>query len=272
MKKARELLPAITIMALLAACTLLSGRIASAVALRLDFCVTVIVPQLFVSLVVSQLAGMTVNADNTLAILLIGACSGYPSGAVMARRLYDRGSIDRDGAARLCACSSGASLSFTVGYVGNILLGNLWSGVLIFVWQLTVLIIASRVMRIKVTPCSHSRKADLLSAVKQAALQMIEICGVIIVFSLPAELITRTFALPSLAKILICGASELSLGCYCAAGNGAALAAICGVGGFCAAMQVKSALGDEISMAPYLAVRGISGVVLGVLGFLFLTK
>ncbi|MFR5865376.1 MAG: hypothetical protein ACLUFV_09580 [Acutalibacteraceae bacterium] len=114
--------------ALLALFVLLNvyGRTAEAGTLAgIRFCVTVIAPSLFIYIVLAKLilgsaaAGWFAKPSQSLFLLLLGFLCGFPTGAVLARELYDRGGVSAKRASYICAYANNPSLSFVLGFAGS---------------------------------------------------------------------------------------------------------------------------------------------------------
>ncbi len=255
-------------------CIFLSHAISDAVYQKLIFCGKIIIPQLFISMAVSSLITEIRPPDflggrtRTFFMLMICALCGFPNGAVAAKKFYDTRSLDKNGAAMFCACSGSVSASFMIGYTGKII--GTKAATLLLAIQLAVLTAIYFAKPFEYTMSPHGFCCDAVGAVKNAGKKCIDVCAVITAFSLPSALLTQYADMPMTAEILINGIFEFSSGINAASGNIMLTAIICGFGGICVAAQVKTILGNDISIMPFLAVRAVSAAALGV-SALFLT-
>ena len=140
--------------ALLALFVLLNvyGRTAEAGTLAgIRFCVTVIAPSLFIYIVLAKLilgsaaAGWFAKPSQSLFLLLLGFLCGFPTGAVLARELYDRGGVSAKRASYICAYANNPSLSFVLGFAGERAFPGSGAG-----WKFSLLIVLSSLLNMLV--------------------------------------------------------------------------------------------------------------------------
>lgn len=128
------------------------GRTAEAGTLAgIRFCVTVIAPSLFIYIVLAKLilgsaaAGWFAKPSQSLFLLLLGFLCGFPTGAVLARELYDRGGVSAKRASYICAYANNPSLSFVLGFAGERAFPGSGAG-----WKFSLLIVLSSLLNMLV--------------------------------------------------------------------------------------------------------------------------
>ncbi len=256
-------------LAMLLLCILVPSEISVSVYDSLLFCGRTIIPQVFLGMVISSLvADMPLpkfisGKMRTVILLVICMLCGSPNGAVTAKRLYDTGALDKKGAEMFCACSGSVSASFMMGFVAETTKSNA-AAITMLVSQIAV---SLAVFCFAPFECGYSNesKKSVVAAIKNACINCINVCGMIIFFSLPMALLQRNVYLPEGIMAILKGIFEFSSGVAAANGDLKATAIICGFGGLCVAAQVKSILESRLSAKPFLAVRLMSAALMGAL-------
>ena len=297
MEKTGKALKNVLAAALLAAFVLLNvyGRTAEAGTLAgIRFCVTVIAPSLFIYIVLSKLilgsaaAGWFAKPSQALFLLALGFLCGFPTGAVLARELYDRGGVSAKRASYICAYANNPSLSFVLGFAGKRAFPGSGAG-----WKFSLLIIASSLLNMlvlravfftaeeraelsKPLALGRSESKSLVDAVSESADTMIRVCAMITVFACVGTLLNELAGLSGLPAALLSGFLEFSGGiALCAELPGVAgpvlAAALLGWAGLSVQMQVRAVAGELLLTRMFLCARVLQAAVMA-LGAFFLFR
>ena len=297
MEKTGKALKNVLAAALLAAFVLLNvyGRTAEAGTLAgIRFCVTVIAPSLFIYIVLSKLilgsaaAGWFAKPSQALFLLALGFLCGFPTGAVLARELYDRGGVSAKRASYICAYANNPSLSFVLGFAGERAFPGSGAG-----WKFSLLIIASSLLNMlvlravfftaeeraelsKPLALGRSESKSLVDAVSESADTMIRVCAMITVFACVGTLLNELAGLSGLPAALLSGFLDFSGGlALCAELPGVAgpvlAAALLGWAGLSVQMQVRAVAGELLLTRMFLCARVLQAAVMA-LGAFFLFR
>ena len=297
MEKTGKALKNVLAAALLAAFVLLNvyGRTAEAGTLAgIRFCVTVIAPSLFIYIVLSKLilgsaaAGWFAKPSQALFLLALGFLCGFPTGAVLARELYDRGGVSAKRASYICAYANNPSLSFVLGFAGERAFPGSGAG-----WKFSLLIIASSLLNMlvlravfftaeeraelsKPLALGRSESKSLVDAVSESADTMIRVCAMITVFACVGTLLNELAGISGLPAALLSGFLEFSGGiALCAELPGVAgpvlAAALLGWAGLSVQMQVRAVAGELLLTRMFLCARVLQAAVMA-LGAFFLFR
>lgn len=297
MEKTGKALKNVLAAALLAAFVLLNvyGRTAEAGTLAgIRFCMTVIAPSLFIYIVLSKLilgsaaAGWFAKPSQALFLLALGFLCGFPTGAVLARELYDRGGVSAKRASYICAYANNPSLSFVLGFAGERAFPGSGAG-----WKFSLLIIASSLLNMlvlravfftaeeraelsKPLALGRSESKSLVDAVSESADTMIRVCAMITVFACVGTLLNELAGLSGLPAALLSGFLEFSGGiALCAELPGVAgpvlAAALLGWAGLSVQMQVRAVAGELLLTRMFLCARVLQAAVMA-LGAFFLFR
>lgn len=133
------------------------------------------------------------------AVALTGMLGGFPTGALGACKLCERGVISREDAARLSALSSCASPAFIIGTVGS-LWGREYAVFILIFQTLSAVVIAAILARgatdgIPIPTTSEVSRPSpiraLCSSISDSATACVVICGYIVFFRVVATLIGK---------------------------------------------------------------------------------
>ncbi len=254
----------------------------------LDFCFNTLIPSLFVYMVLAKMVislPVTDKLTRVLGIeafaLLIGTLCGCPVGAKNAVSLFESGRISKRQAEYLCSFTNNAGVSFVVGFVGGELFGDMRIGIKLLLFQLISAVVTAGVMRrlmfrkVKMSPPTprKSAKAGLREAITDSAMTMINLCACAVFFMVAGGAVTSIFGLPDFWDSLLKTVLEFSSGCAAAARLGSVAlpltAFAIGQTGLSVAMQVKSVVGNKLSLKPYFIGKGIFCAVMTGLAIFF---
>ncbi|MBO5743977.1 MAG: hypothetical protein J6R68_06815 [Clostridia bacterium] len=213
---------------------------------------------------------------------------GYPSGAVCARNLYERGEIDIKEAQRLICYTNNAGPLFLISAVGTSLLGSTKDGVVIYLIQLISSFIYGILKREKVNSCSKKKrqtnleKSDFCSYVKNGVNICVNICGFMVASYVMASAMTifirntfGNFANSFYVNAFVKGFFEITAGINefsSLNSEGLKFALICGTvswSGFSVIMQIKSVSGKIIDIKKLCGAKFIQALFSFVMGLLY---
>ena len=269
------------------------GRTAEAGTLAgIRFCVTVIAPSLFIYIVLAKLilgsaaAGWFAKPSQSLFLLLLGFLCGFPTGAVLARELYDRGGVSAKRASYICAYANNPSLSFVLGFAGERAFPGSGAG-----WKFSLLIVLSSLLNMLVLRLvffTAEERAELakplalgggapktlVAAVSESADAMIRICAMITAFACVGTLLNELAGLSGLPAALVSGILEFSRRHQPVRRSVAGpvlAAALLGWSGICVQMQVRAVAGELLSVGMFTCARVLQAAVMA-LGAFFLFR
>lgn len=256
--------------------------------IALEFCFTALLPSLFMYGVLSRIAVGTPFVARLsrifgvgTAVLAIGMLCGAPIGAVTATSLYKNGAVKKKYAEYLVSFTNCASLSFLLGYVGNMLFGDISVGVRLAVYQLASSVFTAAVMkRVMFGKEKQSnrtgfsvKRVGLREAVSETAESMINICACAVFFAVAGSVLANLGIFGETVGVLVKCLLEFSTGCAAAAKsadyNFLLVAVAVGFSGFSVLLQVYSAIANKLSLMPFLVGKLISGTVMTLLAFIF---
>lgn len=176
-------------------------KISTSIAESLVFCGKIVIPQLFLYICLSSVVWELGIVENIifafpkygaeLSSFFMGILAGFPSGAIISGKLYEKGLITKNRAEYLSTFSNNAGISFVFGYVSS-LIGK--AGALsVFLCQI-ILSLAYSVMGrkflssedkesviIKKSPAPNF--SSMVKGLKNAFVNTINVCGFILFFS-----------------------------------------------------------------------------------------
>ena len=195
------------VLALIAAALLRAGALSAGALEAMQLAASVVIPSLFPLCVLSnylvergaasrwEFLRPLCNAfrleATCLPACIFGFLSGYPVGAVVISRLYERSEISRESAARALAFCNNASPAFLVAVAGGTLLRAPLAGFLLLLVHWLSAIAAGRILAhgrptphmAAVKPQFCQFAAAFTGAVQRASLAMIHVAGFIVLFS-----------------------------------------------------------------------------------------
>ena len=258
----------------------------------LDTCIRSVIPAVFPAAVIGSLLSRTeppafiarplskffgIPSAGASAVIT-GLFSGFPTGAICTVNLLKSGRIRREDAERMICYVSAPSAAFIVGTVGSAVLGSVRAGAALLIFQTVFSVgtgfILGRGRSKETEPAAGSARMfglrDISSAIRDAALAMLNITAFVTAFSLIGGYISA-FINSGIMSVLVSGLLEI--------GNGAAglfqsgmshslrfpiAGVFVGWSGFSAHMQVFSVCADQgIGMKKYFICKLISALATG---------
>ena len=138
--------------------------------------------------------------------ILLGFCSGYPSGAAVAARLYLGGQISKSEAHRLLAFTNNPSPLFVLGVIGTGVYGHAKAGYLLLSAIVLSSVFTGICMRTwggKGEERRGQKKTRLSDPMEAAIGTALRLCGFVIFFAVVAAFSERTGLLPLIRRALI---------------------------------------------------------------------
>jgi hypothetical protein len=201
-----------------------SKEISDAIATSVIFCGKTVIPQLFLYICLSSIVWELGIVENIvfafpkygaeIASFFIGILSGFPSGAIISGKMYEKGIITKKRAEYLSTFSNNAGISFVFGYLSTIV--GKTGALSLFLCQLFFSAVYAAIGRLSLSKAdketapspflSSTSVASVTKAIKKASESMINICGFILFFSI------FSMALLSKAPLFFRGITELTTG------------------------------------------------------------
>ncbi len=268
----------------------------------LTFCVTVLIPSLFVFLVLAsyisnstvalllakpfsfvtqKILGLPKISSVALILSLIG---GYPVGARSVYSLYKSESISKPQAQKLSLIAISSGPGFVINYVGVGLLGNKKAGTILLVSQVVsfifVAIIVGRFVKTDTLTIANSsffieRKNgnSLVEAVENGCNATVNMCAMVIAFSAIISITDTVLSeFPVLCDVITC-VLEVTTACSRLCGRYPLyIISFCiGFSGLCVHSQVHSALKElKINKVLFFLFRIIQGIISGCTTYILL--
>lgn len=251
----------------------------------IEVCLCLLIPSLFLPLIIcsfiQQTGGLQIlgrpleplanrlfrlNAA-TLAVFLICLLSGYPSGAVMLRQLYDSKMISKAQARRMSNIAVCAGPAFILLGVGDGMLNSRISGIILLASHICAalfLLIFDSIIHRKdsyeknsLTEKSVRLMNSAVNSVNSAARSMTMICALTLIFS-SVNAVADKFGTPfNIISVTLCEPTNACL-YYASIKNLPLIAAVLGFSGFSIIAQVCAALGSVCNIKQLLVYRMIN--------------
>ncbi len=269
----------------------------------LAFCGEVLVPSLFPFMVLSAFvvkSGLSVAlgkhisnitrlifglSGNCGATILLSMIGGYPVGARGIYLLYENKEITKNEAVKMSYFAVGAGPGFLVSFIGANLLGSPEIGFCLLTAQVVSVIILGILNKYifrnkerynsqkEIKDSSLSMTSAIVEATVQGTYGIIEMCGMVVIFSAILEIINSLNFLPHSLYSYVTVFLEVTNACNILSQdkNILLIAFAAGFGGLCVHFQVFQALKDiQINKVLFFLFRIIQGLITcGITFFLF---
>ncbi len=281
-----------------------SAQILGCVKKSLGVCFSSVIPSLFPFMVLSSLFVESCDEDSfkiigkvtgrvlgirksANAAFICGLICGYPIGAKCTAELYRAKKISASEAESLIAYSNNSGPLFVIGAVGVGIYGSLKTGLILYAVQIFSALCAARILKYyTVYPVVSSqricaKKNGFTGSVCTAAVNVINICGFIVFFSVINELIKpATSHFPPFVRSSVLSFIEITNAVVELKGESfpyavklAMVSFALGWSGISVHMQVKSLIKDTgLSMKKYYITRLFIGIMSSVITYITLTK
>lgn len=219
------------------------------------------------------------------AAFCLGIISGYPIGAICAAELFAKGECTKGEAERLAAFCNNSGPMFVIGAVGEQMLGNHRTGVLLYLIHILSAIITGMIIRLifkdknskpnnsRLLPPSYTEStlkntaADIGAAVSKSVETVLMICGFVLIFAVLTAAIPDSGIKPYIYSVLeitgglskistLCGGTKLLV-------ITAAAISFSGISVFAQVSAVLTKAG--LSCIPYLVGKVIQALISAVL-------
>lgn len=197
-------------------------------AFALEKCLTTIIPSLYGSMIIACLVtesrlhaviGRIFSLParyifkmppEIFSVFILSNISGYPAGAKLLKNMRDKGEISSDEFDRYCCFCYSAGPAFVSGAAASHLFGSLDTGVIIFLSNLTANIISAFISgTYHAVPEISKEKVKcrcdcttVINSVNSASYGIMQMCTVIVAFSVFKVMITETGAAGALAEFI----------------------------------------------------------------------
>ena len=278
------------------ALTLLSSPVsAEHIKKGISLCINTVIPAVFPFMIISSLIIVS-GASGDLGSLLgkplnfifgigtAGSCAlslgflcGYPTGALSAVKLFDRGEMSKSELEYLLTFMNIPSAAFVISGVGASMLSSAELGIAIYVSVLISAVIVGLILRPfksqknkpKTTPHASPDKLSFSSVISEsiwsAARNMLSVCACVITFSALSGTLCSCFPIPEIVKVAISGFLEVSSGAKIASSAPPApflCAAVCAWSGLSVHVQIISACrGRGISFIPFFVSKATQAII-----------
>jgi len=277
------------------------GKVVASGALKgLYLCGQVLIPSLFPFMVLSTFVvksglsdvvskycgkfsvlffGVSKQCTATILLSLIG---GFPVGAKGISALYESKKISDVEAEKLSYSLVCAGPGFLLIFVGTTLLNSIDAGICLYASQILSVFIMGIICKISfkkqifnsVTELNTNENTSdaLINSVRSATYSIIEMCGIVVIFSAVISLAEKLFSISYLYTYLatfleITTASKI----LCESKNIILLAFAVGFGGLSVHFQIFQALRNiPVKKHIFMAFRVIQGIITAVLSYLFI--
>ncbi|MBQ4065182.1 MAG: hypothetical protein IJD10_03700 [Clostridia bacterium] len=219
--------------------------------------------------------------------ILVGIVSGFPTGADVAYRLYERGLCDDHSLNRTVFLASLASPGFVIAGIGEGMLGDRRLGILLWGIQLLstclIGILDARLFpRRTMTPLSEESNENnaffpcLSQALREGATAMVGICGVVLFFSVWITLLSLLPISYPWRCLLSCGL-ELTTGASLTSSllppshSLIVLSAAVGWSGLSVHAQTVMVTGNRLHISAYLIRKAMTAILCALLAAIFST-
>lgn len=170
---------------------------------------------------------------------ILGFLGGYPVGAKTVVEFYENGKISQNDACRLLYWCINPSPAFAITAVGTFMLGNITSGLFIFIScllsSLTLGFFTRFISNNEIFEINTLQKANkenlFVKSVAKGSEGMFSVCGWVLTFCVLSAL-CGVLNIPSTISTIINSVGEVTTGCKNAAASGLSLPVIAGILGF----------------------------------------
>ena len=281
-----------------------SAQILICVKKSLGVCFSSVIPSLFPFMVLSSMFVESCDEDSfkilgkvtgrilgirksANAAFICGLICGYPIGAKCTAELYRAKKVSASEAQSLIAYSNNSGPLFVIGAVGVGIFGSLKTGLILYAVQIFSALCAARILKaytiysVLSSKKINEKKNGFTGSVCNAAVNVINICGFIVFFSVINELIKPVISHfpPFVRSVAFCfieitnAVVELKAESFPYAVKLAMVSFALGWSGISVHMQVKSLIKDTgLSMKKYYITRLFIGIMSSLITYITLTR
>lgn len=264
--------------------------VGAATAQAVTFCITSIIPALYIYLVFSRRITAVTAVTKLCAhsfwgsvfTVALGFLCGCPAGAKNCVFLYESGVISKKRGEYLCCLCSGASVPFILSFAGAQIMGDIKYGLkLLLLLAFSVLVIAlgfrpfllKNEQKQKISAFNYIRKTDFTAAVSESAYLLVSVCGFIVCFYVLGITVSGFFPKDSLYSLIVRGLFEFSGGIAQSASFPLPMReTLCGLflgfGSLSGMFQTVSVINKSFSPKPFIISRILMGALMALLTLL----
>ncbi len=223
------------------------------------------------SIVISKITGLN---EYYCDLFLIGMVGGYPSASKNISVCVKNGEIDQKTAEILLCFCTNAGPSFLITAVGSRMFLNSDIGLILYLASLlsSLTLLAFYSHKIEKLPLlrvqnksNYSQK--LLGSVKSSCKSMSMIAALVVIFSVMTSFIEKYISISDAVNSLLIGFLEVTFGCIKATYDTTIInvllaSAICGFGGICVILQIKSIVSEyNIPIKKFIVSRILNAIL-----------
>ncbi len=264
----------------------------------ISFCVTILVPSLFLFMIIASFISNSVVSNvmgrpfekltaklfrlpkTSSSVLILSLIGGYPIGARCIESLYINKELNEQQAKKLSLIAISSGPGFVMNYVGSALLNSKKAGVILFISQiigfLVTAFIIGRCVKIKdenIIAKKTKQNGSFVDAVEKGCKSTLSMCAMVIVFSALISIINKVFIAQPLLCDILSGFLEVTTGCNRLSYKYPLhiISAVIGFGGICVHAQVFSALKSvKINKGLFFLSRIIQSITSGFATYILL--
>lgn len=264
----------------------------------LVFCVSVLVPSLFIFMILSSYISniKAINYINKLlkkptekffnlpkesaGVIIMSLLGGYPVGAKSCASLYESGSINIEQAKKLSMIAVCSGPGFILNYIGRALMHNNKAGTILLCSQyisfFVVAVIVGKLIKVKdetVEIKSHTKKFGIIDAVSSGCTATINMCAIVTAFSAVISVSDSIFSFSSPLSNAVCSTLEVTTACNRLINTQPlyVISFITGFGGLSVHCQIFSILKDiKINKPLFFFLRILQGIISAITTYILL--
>lgn len=218
------------------------------------------------------------TSGNGSVVFLMGIICGYPTGAKVVSELYCEGSIEKNEGERLLAFCNNSGPLFVIGAVGEMMLGNHKTGVILYIVHVISAILTGVVFGMfskkEVTKKKNEYKIYTLGeamskSIESAVKSILNVCGYVVFFGVLSSVSDNLF-ITSLLEVTN-GAKKLSESGINSQMMLIFMSFVIGFGGVCVLLQVQSAVvNTRLSIKLYVLGKTIQATLSAIITKIYL--
>lgn len=218
------------------------------------------------------------TSGNGSVVFLMGIICGYPTGAKVVSELYCEGSIEKNEGERLLAFCNNSGPLFVIGAVGEMMLGNHKTGVILYIIHVISAILTGFIFGIFSKRETQNAKTEykvytigeaMSKSIESAVKSILNVCGYVVFFGVLIS-VTDNLLVTSLLEVTN-GAKKLSQSGLNAETMLMLISATIGFGGICVLLQVESAVSSaRLSIKLYALGKVIQAILSAIITKIYL--
>ena len=264
--------------------------VGAATAQAVTFCITSIIPALYIYLVFSRRITAVTAVTKLCAhsfwgsvfTVALGFLCGCPAGAKNCVFLYESGVISKKRGEYLCCLCSGASIPFILSFAGAYVMGDIKYGIKLLLFLVLSVVFIALVFRPfllrneekpKNTAVNYMRKTDFVASVSESAFLLVSVCGFIICFYVLGVMVSGIFPDGSIYSLVLRGLFEFSGGIAQSVSfplptREVLCGLFLGFGSLSGIFQTVSVINKRFSPKPFVISRILMGALMALLTLL----